>query len=186
MSARTKKSKVRSIRITEELDDLLRQDAKDSGATVNALISSILRKYAEWDRYAERFGYMTISRDAFRALLEAIEDEKLVEIAKDLSPSLAREVALHWFKQVTLNTFLGFLKASSRYTQLGDYQVERSAARDTLAIHHDLGPKWSLLLSRAIARAIESIANISAKLSIEENTFTLSFPPGTLSEDLLA
>ncbi len=115
-----------------------------------------------------------------------IEDDTLLEIAKDFAPSLAREVALRWFGQVTLDTFLGFLKASSRYAHLGDYQVETSASRDTLAVHHDLGPKWSLVLSRAIEEAIESISNLSAKLSIEENAFTLSFPPGTLNQDRLA
>ncbi|MFQ5920211.1 MAG: hypothetical protein ACE5I4_09260, partial [Thermoplasmata archaeon] len=84
MSARATKSVVRSIRITKELDDLIRADAEDKGLTVNALVSSILTKYAEWDRYADRFGFVTITRNGFRTYVEAIEEEKLTEIGEEL------------------------------------------------------------------------------------------------------
>jgi biotin-(acetyl-CoA carboxylase) ligase len=49
-----KKTLLRIIRITQELEDLLQKDAKLKRISVNALISSIMTKYAEWDRYRER------------------------------------------------------------------------------------------------------------------------------------
>ena len=180
VSARGKKSVVRSVRITKELDDILRQDAQGAGITMNAMISSILGKYSEWDRYAEQFGFVTITGDGFRVLLEAIEKEKLTEIAEDIAPSLSREVALHFFKRVDFETFFQFLLALFRYGHLGEYQVETTAEGDTLTVHHDLGPNWSLLLSRSIKQSFKAISNISPQVSIEENTFMLAFPAHTL------
>ncbi|MFQ5919040.1 MAG: hypothetical protein ACE5I4_03205 [Thermoplasmata archaeon] len=181
MNTESKKSVVRSIRIPKELDDLIREDAKDAGVTVNALISSALNRYAEWDRYAERFGFVSVSQYAFRALIEAIEEEKLMDIAENFAPSASREVALHWYKQVNFEAFFRFLLAVFRYGRLGEHHIETSAEEDTLTLHHELGPKWSRLLSRSLQTSFESIAKVSPRLSLEENTFTLSFPPGTLN-----
>lgn len=49
-----KKTVLRTIRIDKNLDDALDKDAKEHGVSENALISSILAKYIEWDRYAEK------------------------------------------------------------------------------------------------------------------------------------
>ena len=181
VTARAKKSVVRSIRITKELDDVIRQDAEDAGVSSNALIASVLAKYAEWDRLADRFGFVTMARGGFRALLEEIEDERLLDLAENFAPSLSREVALHFFKKVNFETYYRLLMGVFRYGHLGEYYVEMGKDGDTLTIHHDLGRKWSLLLSRAIGQSFEAIANLSPEASIEESTFILSFPPGTLN-----
>jgi hypothetical protein len=56
-----KKTLLRTIRITQELEDLLQRDAKLKRISVNALISSIMTKYAEWDRFRERFDAIVIT-----------------------------------------------------------------------------------------------------------------------------
>jgi hypothetical protein len=49
-----KKTVLRTIRIDKNLDDALDKDAEEHGVSENALVSSILAKYIEWDRYAEK------------------------------------------------------------------------------------------------------------------------------------
>jgi hypothetical protein len=56
-----KKTLLRTIRITHELEDILQRDAKFKRISVNALISSIMTKYAEWDRYRERFDAIVLN-----------------------------------------------------------------------------------------------------------------------------
>lgn len=175
MSATAKKSVVRSIRITQELDDLIRQDAADKGLTVNALISSVLSKYAEWDRYADRFGFVTITRDGFRSFVEAIEDEKLVQIAEELGSRNPKEMTLFWFKRLNLATFLQYLSIYSRYGRIGEYEVEAANGSHTITLHHDLGSKYSLLLSRFLRKALETVANVSPQLSVGENALAIRF-----------
>ncbi|MFZ0329400.1 MAG: hypothetical protein WBP64_09780 [Nitrososphaeraceae archaeon] len=63
---------IRTIRISKALDSLLRKDAKTKRIPVDALISSIMTKYAEWDRYNERFGVISIKRDAFRSIIMSV------------------------------------------------------------------------------------------------------------------
>ncbi|HKR74034.1 MAG TPA: hypothetical protein VJR94_07975 [Candidatus Nitrosocosmicus sp.] len=46
-----KKTVLKTIRITQELDNLLQKDAKAKGMNVNSYINSIFTKHTEWDRF---------------------------------------------------------------------------------------------------------------------------------------
>jgi len=175
MSSNRRKSVVRSIRITRKLDDIIVGDAAAKGVTVNALISMILSKYAEWDRYAERFGFVTITRDGFRRFIEAIEDEKLVEVAEELGARNPKEMALFWFKRLNLEAFFQYLSIYTRYGRIGEYEVESGDGSYIVTLHHDLGRKYSLLLSHFLMQALKTMVGVSAGLSLGENALALRF-----------
>ena len=77
-----KKTLLRTIRITHELEDILQRDAKFKRISVNALISSIMTKYAELDIYRERFDAIVLNPRGLSAILESISDEKIEVIAR--------------------------------------------------------------------------------------------------------
>jgi hypothetical protein len=180
--AQSKKSVVRSIRIPKELDELIRQSAEDSGVTMNGLISSILSRYSEWDRYVEQFGFVTLPRDGFRTLIEGLQEEKLVEIADAFGPPAARDISLVWFKEVNLETFLRYLSMQSRDGGFGAFEVDKSAKADTVSLNHNLGARFSLLFSRFLEQTLPAIAKISPRISVETNVLAIHFPPGTLAD----
>lgn len=66
---------IRTVRLTKELDEILAEDAHLRRTNLNALISTILTKYAEWDRYAERLSHISVPTTLFRDLLDLITDE---------------------------------------------------------------------------------------------------------------
>jgi predicted HicB family RNase H-like nuclease len=53
-------TRTRAIRIAKSLDRILEQEAKKRNISINGLISSILTKFAEWDRYAEDLPLATL------------------------------------------------------------------------------------------------------------------------------
>jgi hypothetical protein len=67
-------TKLRTIRLARDLDNLLQKDAKSKRISTNSLLTSIVVKYAEWDRYAEKFGLVSLTQAASRSILEAIDD----------------------------------------------------------------------------------------------------------------
>ena len=150
---------------------------------MNALISSILNRYVEWDRYAERFGFVTIPRDGFRNLIEAVDENKLNDPGFNLRLATRwREMALLWFKRGDLESLIRYFAFQMRYGRMADLEVETSPEGDTISIHHDLGRKFSLLLSRGIEENLGSNTNIKPKLSVEENALAVHLPPGTLAK----
>ena len=79
-----RKTVLRTIRIDRDLDDALNKDARENDITENALISSILVKYIEWDRYAKKFGRVSLLNETLKSIIEATEPDKLEAAAKEL------------------------------------------------------------------------------------------------------
>lgn len=73
MKTNRQKTVTRTIRIPAHLDDILQKDSKEKRSTTNALISSILTKYAEWDRYVESFGFISMPRNGFKLIIDALD-----------------------------------------------------------------------------------------------------------------
>ena len=52
---------LKTFRIPKHLYSVLELEAKARGLSPNALVSMIFTKFANWDRYSTRFGYVSIS-----------------------------------------------------------------------------------------------------------------------------
>ena len=105
----SKKTVVRAIRLEKSVDDLLQKDARNNRTSVNALISGMTTKYAEWDRYTERFGFVSLTGELFSSLLDIADEDKIIEVGKRLGGRLPKEVILFFFKKVNLETFLAYV-----------------------------------------------------------------------------
>jgi hypothetical protein len=84
MVRENKKTLLRTVRLTKGLDELLQKDANSKRISVGALISTILTKYSQWDRYTEKLGTITFRPDTFKAILEATEDGALIRKAREI------------------------------------------------------------------------------------------------------
>jgi len=62
-SSNSNRSTTRTIRISQQLDRLLEKDAASKRVSVNSLISYMITKYAEWDRYVESLSFVSIPPD---------------------------------------------------------------------------------------------------------------------------
>ncbi|MDQ5870552.1 MAG: hypothetical protein M3530_12625, partial [Thermoproteota archaeon] len=83
MKSHAKKTVLKTIRMTQELDDILHKDSGTKKIGVNTLVSTIFTKYAEWDRFAEKYGFMYLSREFFNLVLQTVDVEKLKHISED-------------------------------------------------------------------------------------------------------
>ena len=114
LSARQKKTVLRTVRLSEELDGILEKDAKVNRTSVNGLISSIMAKYSEWDRFTKRFGHVSLPKTVFRALLDLADENALAKLAERMGVQLPNEVISFWFKKVNLQTLLQFISINSQ------------------------------------------------------------------------
>lgn len=179
MPAPESKSVLRSIRIRRSLQQTLERDAEAKGISVNSLVSAVLTRYAEWDRFAEKFGFVTITKSGHQMMMDAIPEGQIDELAERLGAQNPREVTLFWFKQLGLEPFLGYLMASSRYGRSFEVEVERAGAEVTLLFHHDYGPSYSRFLLHFFSKAIPSIVGATPRSQVGRNSVVIKFraPP---------
>ena len=170
-----KESVIRTIRITKELDELLQKDAKDKRLSVNALISMIMTRYAEWDRFNERFSIISLKREAFASDLETTEERLLIEVAKNVGQQVPKQFMLFWFKKLNLETYLLYLSLVCTYARFAEYELERDQSRITITLIHELGEKWSMFLKYWIQEGMKATIGITPAVGIMTNSVMVSF-----------
>jgi hypothetical protein len=80
-------------------------NSKEKRSTTNALISSILTKYAEWDRYVESFVFISMPRNGFKLIIDALDDESIKRVAEEIGSRQPKERMMFIFKKMTLHSY---------------------------------------------------------------------------------
>ena len=172
-ASRRKKTVVRAIRITEELDETLRANSESKGISPASLMSSILTKYVEWDKFAEKVGIVSIPHNLMAHLLDAPNDENFRRIFPTGAEEI-RSIAEFWFGQFNPDTFLRSLELLGKYGAIFQAEVRRDQGRFNITLHHVLGQRWSDYLNDTITLALEQLGARLRSHSTTTQTVVLS------------
>jgi hypothetical protein len=167
---------MRSVRISQELDDVLRRDAESMGISFSALVTEIFTKYSEWDRLANKFGMVALPRGAFRGMWEVIGKEKAAGMGREAGSRTATESASFWFKKLNTQTFLKLMELFDKYTKSFEYEVESRDGRDyTITIHHEINEAYSTFLVNWFESAIKAFVGVTPSIKVSLNSLVITF-----------
>lgn len=176
MEREKKETILRTIRIAHDLDNILQKDAEDSGVNVNTLITKIITKYAEWDRFADKFGFISLPRDAFRFFLGIMDEEKLKKFAIEYGSTVPKEFMMFRFKKVDSKTALEVISLFCKFAGNAQYDVETNGKDYTVTLHHDLGENWSRFLGYIVAEGMfKNVVGIIPKYEITGSSLIIQF-----------
>jgi hypothetical protein len=171
-----KQTAMRTMRISRELDDVLRRDAESRGISFSSLASEIFTKYAEWDRLANRFGMATTPRATFRDMWETIGKEKAASLGRQAGSRNATEGASFWFQRLNTRTFLKLIDLLAKYTKSFEYELESRDEREyTITVHHDINEAYSIFLENWFKSAIEKIVGVAPSIKVNLNSIVVTF-----------
>jgi superfamily I DNA/RNA helicase len=170
-------SVVRSIRLSSEVEEVLRREAERREISFSQLVASILKKYAEWDRFTEKLGYVGNSSTLYKQLISAIPDDKLEELGVN-SAKLIKDALLFLYKKADLNSFLQYMSLVTKYAWGSSVQYEQHADGKNwiLTLHHAFGKRWSYAFNYHMQEAIRDITGLEPKIVSTENTLRIIFP----------
>jgi hypothetical protein len=172
---KARKTRLRTFRVQEELDSLLQKDAKSKGISVNSLFSIILTKYAEWDRYLEKFSTITVKKESFKTMLSAIEDDKVTDISQELGDKVPSQFILFWFKKNTLENYLKYISLLCKHGGFAQYELEQEGREYTITLIHELGQKWSNFLANWMNSGMKNAIGIVPRIDVMQNSVTARF-----------
>jgi hypothetical protein len=170
-----KKTVLRSIRLSKDHDKVLELEADKKGMSVNSLVTSIIAKYVEWDRFAESFGFVSTTRQGFRSIFDQFSDEALVVHGKLMGSKNAPDITRYWFGALNLNTFFMFLDLFSKYSGLFHFERKSTGRTHAITFHHDLGPRYSVVLVNYVDQAVRNIVGVIPKFETGNNSFNATF-----------
>jgi hypothetical protein len=170
-----RKTTLRTFRFTEELVHALEAEAEEQGTTVNALVSSILSKHAEWDSKAAKFGFVLVYKPIFMELLQGMDNGSLDRVGRTVVPAMWKEMASFWFGDSSENKILDLLSMRSRHLPYIQTEVKKEGRVYTIVSHHDLGPKWSIVLHGALDEMIRKSFHVQPTITMGDTVVTAEF-----------
>jgi len=151
-SSRRKKTVVRAIRLTEELDEDLKAGAESNGITVTSLISSILTKYISVDKQSQSLGTIQVARQWFSHILDATSEESLRNYYPMMRDEWKSRIEFRTAHRLDFESFWKALEDTGIYSGLFQCNVIRSdPKRFSLTLHHTFGQKWSNFLEDVVS-----------------------------------
>ena len=175
MTKKREQTTLRTVRIPQELDDALEAISKERGLSVNSFVSMLLKKYVEWDKYAERFGYITLTRESLRRILQATDGSKLIDSAQDYGSTVPKEFLMFWFKELNIDSVLNALSLRCKYANVAEYELKVDGKNYIIILHHDLGIRWSEFFGYTLQEEIKIVLQVIARLEISRNSVVLKF-----------
>jgi len=170
------KTRLRTVRLPVAIDSALEEEAGKRGITTNSFIVSILEKYEEWDRLAEKFRFIGFPMQLVREQFSLIKDPTdLKRFAHDFGAKIPKEMMLFWFKEVNLDSFLKYLSLQSKFQGYAEYETVHKNEEILIIAKHQLGANWSIWLGAYLEEAIRSNLGVIPRVEYTDNTVTLEF-----------
>jgi len=171
---RTTRTVLRNVRIPKELNALLQKDANAENRTVSALVVSILTRYAEWDRFAQKFGFVAIPRTNYKRMIEAMDEQEYLT-ATEQDPSTFLEMVRFWYKRIDAAAISAFSERFSKYVGTAQCEIEEKDGKYTITLQHDLGVRYSNQLKRIYAAGMQAALGIEPRIEVTGNSVFIKY-----------
>lgn len=173
---KTKKTSTVSFRIDSEYDRLLRREAEQKKISLNTLVNQIFGEYVELHRYIKLFGTIILSKDAFKLILDGLDNDKITNLAIDIATKAPREFILFKWKEIDSSNVIDFIKMFFDHCGYGQYDHQMTESKiNKFSIRHELGKKGSIFLKSYIEAVVRDTLGAECRSVITENSVTLTF-----------
>jgi hypothetical protein len=170
--ARTR-SVTRTVRLDEEVDQMFQQMSDRDRVSANHLINRALRRYAEWEVAAERFGFVTISGSVLGELFDSLTIEQARKLGREGGATSWMEFISFYFKKLDYDSLLKSMELlSHRYGRMFTLETKTEGRNTILIMKHNIGPKRSAYIAEAI-RTIFTRFGIKPDITESEDQVTV-------------
>ncbi|MFQ5940119.1 MAG: hypothetical protein ACE5KA_00250 [Nitrososphaerales archaeon] len=151
-----KKTSVMSFRLDEDIVEALRQEAEDEEISLNVLANHVFRRYVEWERDAQKAGFIPMTRELLITLIDEIDDKRIEELVRKIGKDVAKEQILYMESKYDLDSFVKWLESRNRISGFAQKHVVDGKIHEFI-IQHDLNVKWSLYMKTLFEVILEDV-----------------------------
>ena len=147
MDSRRDDPVTRTFRIPRIFDETLREDAEKHGTSVNSLVTQILHKYCESDRFFGKGQSITFSPNTLDNILKEIDDKGALNAGRVSGSTVPRNRLL--LKGMALNRSSAITYITDILGGYDDWFTCNNYERKThtlLHLRHFYDMKWSIFL----------------------------------------
>lgn len=174
------KTVTRTIRMPRDVEQELQQIANTERVSVNSLVNQALRKFVDWDYYAEKGGFaisparqfllLPARWEVFARLLSHARDKEATRLGRWAGRNVAREVTEFWFREFSVRTALKCLELfSSRFARRYEYFHDGIGKEEVVTMKHSMGRKWSIFYEYLVRTVFGELLGRKVKITQMKN-----------------
>lgn len=160
-----------SLRIPAERLEHLKKEASTRKISLNVLANHIIDAYFDFTLPSKNVGFVSLPKKTLRDMLSTLNDTQVSKLANGPVKSEFVNLVFMMKGKMTTQAFLNTLLAWARDSNF-PYRDDYDDGKRTITLHHDMGKKWSLLLSEAIESILKDI-NETARFDLREDVMVM-------------
>ena len=176
MTGKRRKTVLRTIRLSEDIDTILEEEARAQNISINALIGKIMTRYIEWERVVEKFDYVSFSNVFFKALISEVNDERLRAMASQEAIRQVKNQAMWIFGKTDFDALLKIIILIGRYGIAAHTSSDfRDDGACIITVHHQWGNKGTVFLQSFFDSLVRDELRVQPAISVSNDVITVSF-----------
>jgi hypothetical protein len=173
MPTKSKKTIIRSFRISEESFNVLEEEAALLNVSVNTLVDQIIGAHTSYERFMKKFGMMRMARSTFRRLLEISPEDRVAQAARQHLKEMGKIAIIAKYGELNLTSLLNALFLMMTYGGWGEFlETESSQYRRVITLTHPMGQNGSIYLSSFVKALFEEI-NVEPRISTTDQAVVI-------------
>jgi hypothetical protein len=140
----SKVSSVLTVRVPRAVREKLDAESQMSGITLNTLVSQIVTKHTEWDRFARDVGFASITKAFLRSVLEHLSDKTISTIAVTTCRGAMRDAMIYMNGKMEYSAFIKTMDLWLSAANVPFRHMTDDEGQDMYIVQHQLGYKWSI------------------------------------------
>ena len=164
-----KKSSIISVRVNEDVKRKLTIESELESLTMNTLISRILVRHVDWDKFAEDIGFVAVTKSFLRALLEALSDDKVKSIAVTTCRSAFKDAVIYTQGSLNLENLIKTLDLWFSSSHIPFRHIKKESSEKYI-VQHELGEKWTIYFNALIGALLSDIHYKTANVVLTQQS----------------
>lgn len=168
----------RSFRFESDVLNMLDEEARRMGISINALVGIILRRYVEFTRYLSKIDMVVLNREILTSLIDMLSEEELYNIGIKLGQTVLADTIMFWKKETTEKAMMEYIeKMVCRYGRLGTYDERRMpGGQMAIVVRHRLGRNGSRFLEGYLHEGLKHTLDIDAIFETTDSSVKCEIP----------
>lgn len=163
------RSAIISVRVAEDVKDKLDVESEMNSTTLNTLVSQILSKHVDWDRFAEDIGFVFLTKPFLRSLLDYVDEKALIQIAVSTCRGAMRDAMLFIKGKIDITTFIQALDLWFGASHMPFRHIVNDGS-DRYIVQHELGKKWSIYIATVVNSLLTEMGYMAKDQKMDEQS----------------
>ena len=142
---------------------------------MNNLTNQILRKWVNFDRYVQDFGYVMFSVHDFLRGLNILNDAEIKSLSAESGRRFPKDLILFTGQKNDLRNCIRFVESIfCDYMKWATYHNSSTDSEYVITLRHNYGSKWSIALENMLQSMFEANAGARPKFTVTDSTVLMT------------